>query len=130
MQQVLDSYGSGVQIGDVIVKQTDPPNAVINAFKDVTSAQQDAQSYVNQARAYAQQVTARAQGEAAAFDQVYAQYKLAPEVTRRRMYYDTMERVLSRVDKTIVEAPGVTPYLALPELKRGSTAPQSDEVAR
>jgi membrane protease subunit HflK len=129
MQQVLDSYGAGIQVGDVIVKQTDPPNAVVNAFKDVTSAQQDAQSYVNQAKAYAQQVTARAQGEAAAFDKVYAQYKLAPEVTRRRMYYDTMERVLSKVDKTIVEAPGVTPYLALPELRRG-TAPQADEAAR
>jgi membrane protease subunit HflK len=62
-------------------------------------------------------VTAQAQGEAAAFDKVYAQYKLAPDVTRRRMYYDTMERVLSKVDKTVIEAPGVVPYLPLPETR-------------
>ena len=51
---------------------------------------------MNDARAYALQITAKAQGEAAAFDKVYAEYRLAPEVTRRRMYYETMERVLSR----------------------------------
>ena len=130
MQQVLNGYGAGIQVGDVIVKQTDPPAAVNNAFKEVTAAQQEAQSYINQARTYAQQVTARAQGEAAAFDKVYAQYKLSPEVTRRRMYYETMERVLSKVDKTIVEAPGVTPYLALPELRSRSRAPAAQEPAR
>ena len=75
------------------------------------SAQQQAQSYVNDARAYALQLTAKAQGEAAAFDKVYEEYRLAPEVTRRRMYYETMEDVLRNVDKTIVEAPGVTPWL-------------------
>jgi membrane protease subunit HflK len=73
---------------------------------------------MNDARAYALQLTAKAQGEATAFDKVYAEYKLAPEVTRRRMYYETMEKVLSKVDKTIIEAPGVTPYLALPEVQR------------
>src|SRR3546814_5609946 len=56
--------------------------------------------------------------ESAAFDKVYAEYKLAPEVTRRRMYYETMEEVLSNVDKTIIEAKGVTPYLALPEVRK------------
>jgi membrane protease subunit HflK len=117
MQQVLDRYGAGVQIEGVSVRQSDPPRKVNDAFKAVTGAQQDAQSYINQARGYAQQVTAHAQGEAAAFDKVYAQYKLAPEVTRRRMYYETMERVLSKVDKTIVEAPGVVPYLPLPTVK-------------
>ena len=59
-----------------------------------------------------------AEGEATAFDKVYEQYKLAPEVTRRRMYYETMERVLRNVDKTIVETPGVTPYLPLNEVRR------------
>ena len=117
MQKVLDRYGAGVQIEGVSIRQSDPPEKVNDAFKAVTAAQQDAQSYVNQARGYAQQVTARAQGEAAAFDKVYVQYKLAPEVTRRRMYYETMERVLSKVDKTIVEAPGVVPYLPLPEAR-------------
>jgi membrane protease subunit HflK len=117
MQQVLDRYGTGVAIQGVAIKQSDPPAPVLNSFKEVSAAQQDAQSYINQARAYALQLTAKAQGEAAAFDKVYAQYKLAPDVTRRRMYYETMEDVLSKVDKTVIEAPGVTPYLPLPEAK-------------
>jgi membrane protease subunit HflK len=118
MQQLLDRYGAGVKVQGVAIKQSDPPAAVNDAFKEVSAAQQQAQTYMNDARAYALQLTAKAQGEAAAFDKVYAQYKLAPEVTRRRMYYETMERVLAKVDKTIVEAPGVTPYLALPEIQR------------
>jgi membrane protease subunit HflK len=118
MQQLLNDYHAGVSIQGVAIKQSDPPAAVTDAFKDVSAAQQEAQSYINQARAYALQLTAKAQGDAAAFDKVYAQYKLAPEVTRRRMYYETMERILSRMDKTIVEAPGVTPYLPLPEVQR------------
>lgn len=118
MQRILDSYRSGIQIKGVAIKQADPPNAVNDAFKQVTAAQQDAKSLVNQANAYALQVTAKAQGESAAFDKVYEQYKLAPEVTRRRMYYETMEQVLGRVDKTIVEAPGVTPYLPLPQVQK------------
>ncbi|MEA3063134.1 MAG: modulator of FtsH protease HflK [Sphingomonadales bacterium] len=124
-QQVLDRYGAGVQIQGVSIRQSDPPNKVNDAFKAVTTAQQEAQSYINQARGYAQQVTAHAQGEAAAFDKVYAQYKLAPEVTRRRMYYETMERVLSKVDKTVVEAPGVVPYLPLPSLR--TKAPEGEQ---
>src|SRR5690606_5278062 len=100
----------------------DPPLAVMDAFKKVTAAQQNAISYLNNARAYAQQMTAKSEGEAASFDKVYAEYRLSPEVTRRRMYYETMEDVLSKVDKTIVEAPGVTPYLPLPEIKRRAQA--------
>lgn len=122
MQAILDSYGAGVAIQGVAIKQADPPQAVNDAFKEVTAAQQEAQSYINQARAYALQLTAKAQGEATAFDKVYEQYRLAPEVTERRMYYETMERVLQNVDKTIIEAPGVTPYLALPEIKKQSQA--------
>jgi membrane protease subunit HflK len=118
MQRVLDGYRSGVQIQGIAIKQADPPDAVNDAFKEVTAAQQDAKSYVNQANAYALQITAKAQGEAAAFDKVYEQYRLAPDVTRRRMYYETMEQVLSKIDKTIVEAPGVTPFLPLPQLQR------------
>ena len=119
MQRILNGYGAGVTIQGVAIKQADPPAAVNDAFKEVTAAQQEAQSYVNQARAYALQLTAKAQGEATAFDKVYGQYRLAPEVTRRRMYYETMERVLSKVDKTIVDAPGVTPYLPLPQVEKG-----------
>jgi membrane protease subunit HflK len=118
MQRILDGYRSGIQIQGIAIKQADPPDEVNDAFKRVTAAQQQAQSYINQARAYALQLTAKAQGEATAFDKVYEQYKLAPDVTRRRMYYETMEQVLSKVDKTIIEAPGVTPYLPLPQVQK------------
>ena len=118
MQRILDGYHSGIQIQGIAIKQADPPDAVNDAFKEVTAAQQDAQSYINQARAYALQLTAKSQGEATSFDKVYEQYKLAPDVTRRRMYYETMEQVLSKVDKTIIEAPGVTPYLPLPQVQK------------
>ncbi len=118
MQRILDGYRAGVQVQGVAIKEADPPAPVNDAFKEVTAAQQDAQSYMNQARAYALQLIAKAQGEATAFDKVYEQYRLSPDVTKRRMYYETMEQVLSKVDKTIVEAPGVTPYLPLPEIKR------------
>ena len=118
MQAVLDAYRSGILIQGVEIKKADPPVQVVDAFKEVAAAQQDAQSAVNRAQAWAQQLTARAQGEAAEFDKVYEQYKLAPQVTRQRMYYETMERVLSKTDKTIVEAQGVQTYLPLPELKR------------
>jgi membrane protease subunit HflK len=120
MQRILDSYHSGIQVQGIAIKQADPPSEVNDAFKEVTAAQQDAKSYINQANAYALQLTAKAQGEATAFDKVYAQYKLAPEVTRRRMYYETMEQVLSKVDKTIVEAPGVIPYLPLPQVQKSA----------
>jgi modulator of FtsH protease HflK len=118
MQRILDSYRSGVQVQGIAIKQADPPDAVNDAFKKVTAAQQQAQSFINNANAYSLQLRQKAQGDATAFDKVYEQYKLAPDVTRRRMYYETMEQVLSKVDKTIVEAPGVTPYLALPEVKK------------
>ena len=118
MQAILDAYRSGILIQGVEIKKADPPVQVVDAFKEVAAAQQDAQSAVNRAQAWAQQLTARAQGEAAEFDKVYEQYKLAPQVTRQRMYYETMERVLSKTDKTIVEAQGVQTYLPLPELKR------------
>jgi|APFEC2959095136_1045048.scaffolds.fasta_scaffold00564_10 membrane protease subunit HflK len=118
MQEILDSYRSGIEVRGVDIKQADPPAAVDDAFKDVSAAQQDAQQYLNQSRAYAQQLLASAQGAAAAFEAVYAQYRLAPEVTRKRMYFETMENVLSKVDKTVIEPGGVTSYLPLPELKR------------
>ncbi|GAC1576979.1 MAG: hypothetical protein NVS3B27_21840 [Novosphingobium sp.] len=124
MQAVLDAYRAGVKIQGVEIKKTDPPEKVKDAFKEVSAAQQDAQSSVNRAQAWAQQLTASAQGEAAAFDKVYGQYKLAPEVTKRRLYYETMERVLSQTDKVIIEAPGTVPYLPLPQMK--TTPPPAD----
>ncbi len=123
MQRVLDAYRAGVTIQGVEIKKTDPPTKVVDAFKEVLAAQQEAQSEINRAEAWAQQLTASAQGEAASFDKVYAQYKLAPEVTRRRMYYETMERVLSQTDKVIVEAPGTVPFLPLPQMMQQQASP-------
>ncbi len=118
MQAILDAYRAGIAVQGVEIDKTDPPERVVEAFKDVSAAQQDADADINRARAWAQQLRAQAEGEAAAFDKVYEEYRLAPEVTKRRMYYETMERVLAKTNKTIVEAPGVTPYLPLPEVKQ------------
>ena len=118
MQKILDGYNSGIRVQGVNIKQAVPPQAVNDAFKDVTAAQQDAVAAKNNAQGRAQQLIAKAQGDAAQFDKVYAQYKLAPEVTRRRMYYETMEAVLAKTDKTIVETPGVLPYLPLKSAQR------------
>jgi membrane protease subunit HflK len=125
MQELLDGYGAGVLVQGVSIEEADPPSAVEEAFREVSAAQQTAQTYLNDARAYAQQLTARAQGEAAAFTRVYEEYRLAPEVTRRRMYYETMERILASVNITIIEADGVTPYLPLPEVQRRSRQQQA-----
>lgn len=122
MQAVLDAYRSGIAVQGVEIDKTDPPERVIEAFKDVSAAEQDADAARNRARQYSAQVLARALGEAEAFTQVYEEYRLAPEVTRRRMYYETMERVLRNTDKTVIEAEGVTPYLPLPELRRRAAA--------
>jgi modulator of FtsH protease HflK len=118
MQAILDGYRSGIVVQGIEIQKTDPPEQVVEAFKDVSAAQQDANAAMNVARTYEQQVLAQAQGEASAFNQIYEQYRLAPEVTRRRLYYETMERVLGKTDKTIVESGGVTPYLPLPEVRR------------
>ena len=127
MQELLDSYRAGIEIRGVDIKQADPPAAVDEAFKDVSAAQQDAQQAINQSRGYAQQLLAVAQGSTAQFDAVYAQYKLAPEVTRKRIYLETMESVLSKVDKTVVEPGNVQAYLALPEVQRHSRLVAPDQ---
>jgi modulator of FtsH protease HflK len=123
MQEILDSYGAGIEIRSVTILESDPPSSVKEAFRSVNAAQQQRESYINQARAYAQQQLERAEGDATSFNKVYEQYRLSPEVTRRRMYYETMEGVLQGADKTVIEANGVTPYLPLPEAKRRSIAP-------
>ena len=122
MQAILDAYRSGIAVQGIEIDKTDPPSSVVDAFKDVSAAQQDAEAEINRARRYAQQLLARAEGDATAFDKIYAEYRLAPEVTRRRLYYETMESVLSKTDKTVIEADGVTPYLPLPEVARRSQA--------
>ncbi len=122
VQEILDNYGAGILVQGVDINKADPPAAVDEAFKDVSAAQQDAQQFLNQARAYAQQVQAQAAGATAAFDKVFEQYRLAPEVTRKRMYLETMETVLGKVDTTVIETPGVQTYLPLPEVQRRAQA--------
>ncbi len=138
-QRVLNDYRAGVVILAVQLLSVDPPEQVIAAFRDVTAAQQDmermrneAEAYANrvvpeargaaarilqEAEAYREQTVAEARGQAARFTQIYEQYRNAPEVTRERMYLETMERVLAGVNKTIIDQPngqqGVVPFLPL-----------------
>jgi membrane protease subunit HflK len=139
MQKILDDYHSGVMVLQVLLLSVDPPASVIAAFRDVTSAQQDLQRLGNEAEAYAnkavpearggaarilqeaegyrEQTVAEARGQASRFDQIYEQYKRAPELTRRRLYIETMERVLGGADKVILDESqggGVAPYVPLP----------------
>ena len=148
MQRILDGYQAGVTVTRVQMQKADPPAQVIEAYRDVQAAQTDqdrmrneAEAYANkvvpeargeaarivqQAEAYKQQVTAEAQGEAARFVSVYDQYKRAPDVTRRRIYLDTMRDVLGDMNKVIVDnkgGSGVVPYLPLPELRQGAPRP-------
>ena len=143
MQQILDDYGAGVTITQVKMQKVDPPTQVIAAYRDVQAARTDqdrmrneAEAYANkvvpeargaaarivqQAEGYKQQVIAEAQGEAQRFLSVYEQYKKAPEVTRKRIYIETMQDVMSSMNKVIVEKGGVVPYLPLPALQQGGT---------
>ncbi|MGB5079074.1 MAG: protease modulator HflK [Sphingorhabdus sp.] len=122
MQQVLDEYRAGILVQSISIRQSDPPAEVNDAFREVNAAQQRRESYLNDARAYASRVTELALGETAEFDKIYVQYREAPEVTKRRLYYETMEQVLGKVDKTIVETGGVTPYLPIPEFQKKAPA--------
>ena len=124
MQALLDGYGAGINVQGVDIDKTDPPESVVEAFNDVLAAQQDAERELNGARRYSQRLLARAEGDAEQFNQIYAEYRLAPQVTRRRLYYETMEAVLSRTDKTVIDADGVTPYIPLQEVQRRSSAAQ------
>ena len=147
MQEALDLYNSGIEITAVNLEPTEPPTAEVNAaFLDVEAAKQDREQYINTARAYANrvvpeargeaqriienanayasQVTAEARGQAERFDNILTEYAKAPEVTRQRMYLETVEQVLGDMNKIIIEneaGNGVVPYLPLNELqKRGS----------
>jgi membrane protease subunit HflK len=152
MQKVLDDYGAGVQVNQVQLQKVDPPTQVIDAFRDVQAAranleqsQNEAQTYANRvvpeakgrasqtiqnAEAYREQTVAEAKGATSRFLQVYDEYKKAPDVTRQRMYLETMERLFGGTDKIILDsgaggAGGVVPYLPLDQLRRPPTAPQT-----
>jgi len=140
IQDILDEYNSGIQITQVQTQKADPPDQVIDAFRDVQAARADMERSKNEAEAYAndviprargeaakilqaaeaykKQVVARAEGEASRFISIYTEYALAKEVTQERMYLETMEKVLADIDKVIIDkkAGGVVPYLPLPEL--------------
>ena len=141
IQAILDEYNSGIQITQVQTQKADPPDQVIDAFRDVQAARADMERSKNEAEAYAndviprargesakilqaaeaykQKVVASAEGEASRFVSIYNEYAKAKEVTQERMYLETMEKVLADIEKVIIEknaGSGVVPYLPLPEL--------------
>ena len=144
MQKTLDDYGSGILVVQVQMQKVDPPQQVIDAFRDVQAAradleraQNEAQTYANRvvpeargkaaqifqaADAYKSQTVAEAVGQTSRFLKIYDEYKKAPDVTRKRMYLETMERVLGGTDKILLDSKGqgsgVVPYLPLSELTR------------
>jgi membrane protease subunit HflK len=151
MQLTLDTYDTGIVVTQVQFLRVDPPSQVIDAFRDVQAAradqerlQNEAQAYANSqvplargdaekiiqdAQAYKERVIAEASGQASRFTKIYEEYKKAPEVTRRRMYLETMERVLGSMDKVIIDqnqkGTGVVPYLPLNELSGSRTRSSS-----
>ena len=143
IQNILDEYNSGVEVTQVQTQKADPPDQVIDAFRDVQAARADMERSKNEAEAYAndviprargeaakilqaaeaykKEVVAKAEGEASRFLAIYNEYKVAKAVTQERMYLETMEKVLADIDKVIIEknaGSGVVPYLPLPELKK------------
>ncbi len=144
VQGTLDSYNAGINVVRVNFNRADPPREVIDSFRDVQAAQQERDRLEKEADAYANQVTAgargeaaqlkeqaeayraqtvnNAEGEAARFSSVYAEYIKAPEVTKRRMFMETMEKILGSVNKVIIDqtagGSGVVPYLPLDQLRK------------
>ncbi|MFD0987712.1 FtsH protease activity modulator HflK [Methyloligella solikamskensis] len=150
MQGTLDRYKTGVNIEEVQLQKVDPPSQVIDAFRDVQAAKADQERLQNEAEAYANKVIpeargeaeqilqqaqgyrdraiAEAQGEADRFSKIYDAYKTAPDVTRKRIFIETMQEVLTNQDKVILDdksGPGVVPYLPLSEIKKPSTGTNS-----
>ena len=119
LQALLDRDQAGVIIDGIDLHRSAPPARIAEAMRAVVAARNDAANETVQARSWSNQLIIHARGEAGAFDKIYAQYRLAPEVTRRQMYYATMERVLSQSDKVIVDAPGTV--TTLPPLPGGPT---------
>jgi membrane protease subunit HflK len=147
VQRVLDSYGAGIRVNQLQMQRAEAPAPVVDAFRDVAAAAIDQKRIQNQAEAYANKVVpeargeaqrilqeaqgykekavAEATGEADRFLKVLEEYRKAPEVTRRRMYIETMERVLTGTDKIIIDGKGgqgVVPFLPLDQLQRGAPA--------
>ena len=149
LQASLDAYRTGLVVTELNLQDARPPEEVKPAFDEVNSAQQIKDQLINEARAYAARVVpeargeaarieraaeafrlqtvAEAQGQAARFTKVYEEYAKAPQITRERLYLETMERVLGKTDKIIIDGKGgsgVVPYLPLNELAGGRANPQ------
>lgn len=148
LQEIMDGYESGIFIAEVKMQKVDPPRDVIDAFNDVQRARQDrdrsqnealayrndiiprakgeAERQVLQARAYKDRVTKEAEGEAERFNSIYDSFLTAKDVTTRRLYLETMQEILSKSDKVIMEqgaqGSGVVPYLPLPEVQKRANA--------
>lgn len=148
MQTTLDSYNAGIKIIRVQMQKVDPPGKVIDSFRDVQAAKADQERIQNEARGYANKIVPEARGEAerilqaaegykqqtvqealgqaSRFTQVYQEYSKAPEVTRKRMFLETMERVFKGTDKIILDSSGggqgVVPYLPLDQLNKRSSS--------
>jgi membrane protease subunit HflK len=136
MQRILDRYHTGISIDAVQVQNANPPQEVVPAYQDIARAGQDAQSAINDANSYRNrvvneakgeaakiiqagegykvQVVREAQGQGARFDELYAQYRRAPAVTRERLYIETMQEVLTHNRKVIIDAKGSTAPIILP----------------
>ena len=143
MQHVLDNYGAGIKIDQIQLQKVDPPEQVIDAFRDVQAARADKEKLQNEAVTYAkkivpeahgdaerilqaaegykQQTVAEASGQAARFLKVYEEYRKAPEVTRQRIYLETMEKVMSQSETIVLDqkgGQGVVPFLPLDQLQQ------------
>ncbi len=142
IQTTLNAYKTGILITQVQLRKADPPDQVIDAFRDVVAASQDrdravneanaysnkvvpeargeAQQVIQQAEAYRAQTVVEANGQASRFSAIYKEYRRAKNVTRQRMFLETMERVLRDKNKVVIDSSGsgVVPYLPLPELQR------------
>ncbi|MBM4208291.1 MAG: FtsH protease activity modulator HflK [Gammaproteobacteria bacterium] len=136
IQNVMDGYNSGIQIVSVNLQDAQPPEQVQNAFEDAIKAREDQQRFINEAEAYAndvvpkargaaarklkeaqgykEQVIAQAQGDTSRFTQLLAEYKKAPDVTRKRLYLEAMESVLSETNAVMVDVKGGNNMMYLP----------------
>ncbi|WP_304167243.1 FtsH protease activity modulator HflK [Phenylobacterium aquaticum] len=136
MQKILDRWGAGVSVVEVQIRSANPPAEVIDASRQVANAQQDAESKVNEANTYKnrvvneakgdasaitqsaegyrEQAVREAKGEAARFNQIYVEYRRAPAVTRQRLYIETMQRVLAKSNKVVVDGKGTSAPIILP----------------
>jgi modulator of FtsH protease HflK len=151
MQSILDSYGAGIRIDQIQLKEVDPPQQVITAFRDVQAArnerdtlQKQAQTYADgiiprakgeadrilaAAQGYRDQTVAEATGQAGRFLKIYEEYKKAPDITRQRMFLEMQEKVLSGADKIILDnksgGQGVVPFLPLDQMQRQPRKPEA-----